>query len=66
MRRDMMLAAGVAAAWGFNFLVIGWGMHGIPPLLFVAIRFAVVAAFIVVVPRPARRRGARSSAWGSS
>jgi O-acetylserine/cysteine efflux transporter len=48
----MMLAAGVAAAWGFNFLVIDWGMHGIPPLLFVAIRFAVVAAFIVVVPRP--------------
>lgn len=48
----MMLAAGVAAAWGFNFLVIDWGMHGIPPLLFVAVRFAVVAAFVVVVPRP--------------
>lgn len=49
----MLLAAGVAAAWGFNFLVIDWGMPGIPPLLFVAIRFAVVAAFVVVVPRPA-------------
>lgn len=49
----MMLAAGVAAAWGFNFLVIEWGMDGIPPLLFVAIRFAVVAAFVVIVPRPA-------------
>lgn len=52
-RRDMLLAAGVATAWGFNFLVIDWGMTGIPPLLFVAIRFAVVAAFVVVVPRPA-------------
>jgi O-acetylserine/cysteine efflux transporter len=48
----MMLAAGVAAAWGFNFLVIEWGMAGIPPLLFVAIRFAVVAVFVVIVPRP--------------
>ncbi|WP_076493516.1 EamA family transporter [Microbacterium sp. RURRCA19A] len=51
-RRDMILAAAVASAWGFNFLVIDWGMPGIPPLLFVAIRFAVVAAFAVVVPRP--------------
>jgi len=49
----MALAAGVAAAWGFNFLVIDWGMHGIPPLLFVAIRFAAVGAFAVIVPRPA-------------
>ncbi len=49
----MVLAAGVATAWGFNFLVIEWGMDGIPPLLFVAIRFAVVAAFVVIVPRPA-------------
>ncbi|MDZ8201088.1 EamA family transporter [Microbacterium sp. SSW1-59] len=52
-RRDMILAAGVAAAWGLNFLVIDGGMGGIPPLLFVAVRFAVVALFIVVVPRPA-------------
>ncbi|MFJ6653449.1 EamA family transporter [Microbacterium sp. NPDC091313] len=51
-RRDMLLAASVATAWGFNFVVIDWGMTGIPPLLFVAIRFAVVAAFVVVVPRP--------------
>ena len=52
-RRDMILAASVAAFWGFNFVVIDWGMEGIPPLLFVAIRFLVVAAAIVVVPRPA-------------
>lgn len=52
-RRDMILAAGVASLWGFNFVVIDWGMTGIPPLLFVAIRFLFVAAFIVVVPRPA-------------
>ncbi|MGZ0068762.1 EamA family transporter [Microbacterium arborescens] len=57
-RRDMILAAAVAALWGFNFLVIDWGMAGIPPLLFVAIRFAAVAVFAVVVPRPRAR-------WGS-
>lgn len=51
----MVLAASVAALWGFNFLVIEWGMVGVPPLLFVAIRFAVVAAFVVVVPRPRAR-----------
>lgn len=49
----MILAAVVASLWGFNFVVIDWGMAGIPPLLFVAIRFLVVAAFVVVVPRPA-------------
>lgn len=51
-RRDMILAAAVATAWGLNFLVIDWGMAGIPPLLFVAVRFAVVAVFVIVVPRP--------------
>jgi O-acetylserine/cysteine efflux transporter len=48
----MILAALVAALWGANFVVIDWGMTGIPPLLFVAIRFAAVAVFVVVVPRP--------------
>lgn len=51
-RRDMILAASVATLWGFNFVVIDWGMDGIPPLLFVAIRFLVVALAVVVVPRP--------------
>ncbi|HKT55700.1 MAG TPA: EamA family transporter, partial [Microbacterium sp.] len=51
-RRDMLLAAIVATMWGFNFVVIDWGMHGIPPLFFVAVRFAVVALAAVVVPRP--------------
>lgn len=49
----MILAAAVASLWGFNFLVIDWGMTGVPPLLFVAIRFLLVAAFAVIVPPPA-------------
>lgn len=48
----MLLAALVASLWGFNFVVIAWGMSGIPPLLFVAIRFSVVAAVALVIPRP--------------
>ena len=50
-RRDTLLAIGVATLWGFNFVVIDWGMRGIPPLLFVALRFAIVslAAFIGAV-----------------
>ncbi|HEY6793037.1 MAG TPA: EamA family transporter, partial [Trebonia sp.] len=42
-RKDACLAALVAALWGFNFVVIDWGMGTVPPLLFAAIRFSVVA-----------------------
>lgn len=52
--RDMSLAALVAALWGFNFLVIDWGLGTVPPLLFAAVRFAVVAVpACFFVPRPA-------------
>ncbi|NYE36751.1 O-acetylserine/cysteine efflux transporter [Nocardioides cavernae] len=51
--RDSLLAALVATIWGFNFVVIDWGMDDVPPLLFVAIRFtAVVLPAILLVPRP--------------
>jgi O-acetylserine/cysteine efflux transporter len=53
-RRDMSLAAFVAALWGFNFVVIDWGMGSVPPLLFAAIRFTVVAVpACFFVKRPA-------------
>lgn len=51
--RDSALAALVATIWGFNFVVIDWGMEGVPPLLFVAIRFAVVLfPAVLLVRRP--------------
>jgi O-acetylserine/cysteine efflux transporter len=51
--RDSLLAALVATVWGFNFVVIDWGMGGVPPLLFAAIRFAAVALpACFLVPRP--------------
>ena len=52
-RRDSLLAALVASIWGFNFVVIDWGMEGVPPLLFAAIRFAVVVfPAVLFVRRP--------------
>ena len=52
-RRDTCLAALVAALWGFNFVVIDWGMGSVPPLLFAAVRFTVVAVpACFLVPRP--------------
>ena len=51
--RDSLLAAVVAVIWGLNFVVIDWGMHDVPPLLFAAIRFTVVVLpAVFLVPRP--------------
>lgn len=52
--RHALLAVLVATIWGFNFVVIEWGMHGVPPLLFLAMRFTgVVLPAVFLVPRPA-------------
>jgi len=51
--RHALLATLVAVIWGFNFVVIDWGMQGVPPLLFLALRFtAVVLPAVFLVPRP--------------
>jgi O-acetylserine/cysteine efflux transporter len=52
--RHTLLAVLTAVIWGFNFVVIQWGMVGVPPLLFVAVRFIVVAApaVLLIAPRP--------------
>ena len=51
--RDSLMAALVASIWGFNFVVIDWGMRGVPPLLFVALRFTlVVFPAVLFVRRP--------------
>lgn len=52
-RRDSLLAVLVASLWGFNFVVIDWGMDGVPPLLFLALRFVLVLVpAVFLVPRP--------------
>ena len=53
-RRDALLAVAVAAVWGLNFVVIHVGLRSWPPLLFVALRFAITAVpavFFVRRPR---------------
>jgi O-acetylserine/cysteine efflux transporter len=51
--RHRLLAALVALIWGCNFIVIDWGMEGVPPLLFLAIRFVfVIVPAIFFIPRP--------------
>ncbi len=53
-RHDSLLAAFVATIWGFNFVVIDWGMEGVDPLLFVALRFmAVLLPALLLIPKPA-------------
>lgn len=38
--------------WGANFVVIDHGLAGVPPLLFVALRFCVVLLALPFVPKP--------------
>lgn len=53
-RKDQALAALVAVIWGFNFVVIDWGMGDVPPLLFLAARFlaVIVPAVFLLAPPP--------------
>ena len=54
--RDRLLAICLPVLWGFNFVVLAWGMgsgdNEVPPLLFAALRFAVVVPAVLFVPRP--------------
>ncbi|NCB59237.1 MAG: O-acetylserine/cysteine exporter [Gammaproteobacteria bacterium] len=51
--RDWGFALLIVFAWGFNFVVIHWGLDGLPPLLLGALRFTLVAfPAILFVPRP--------------
>ena len=41
--KDLLLALTVVLVWGVNFVVIKVGLHGVPPMLLGALRFALVA-----------------------
>ncbi|MBG0827343.1 EamA family transporter [Planomonospora sp. ID67723] len=41
--RHLALAIGLAAVWGFNFVVMEAGLRHFPPLLYVALRFGLAA-----------------------
>ena len=41
--KDLCLALLVIIAWGLNFIVIKYGLDGLPPMLLGALRFTLVA-----------------------
>jgi O-acetylserine/cysteine efflux transporter len=52
-RSHVLLAVVVAVVWGVNFVMIHVGLSDVPPLLFAALRFAVVAfPAVLFVRRP--------------
>jgi len=54
--KDQLLAVLVVVIWGTNFVVVDEGLDGVPPLLFVALRFVVVLIpALFLVKRPAAR-----------
>jgi len=60
----ILLALAVVAVWGTNFVVIRWGLDGLPPLLFATLRFAASALpWLLFVPRP-RVRWSTQAAFG--
>lgn len=51
--RHLLAASGIVAIWGFNFVVIKFGLKDLPPLLLCALRFtlaALPAVFFVKKP----------------
>jgi O-acetylserine/cysteine efflux transporter len=51
--KDLLLALVVVIAWGINFVVIKVGLHGVPPMLLGALRFALAAVpAVFFVKRP--------------
>lgn len=54
--RHALLAVLVMLVWGGNFVAIDLGVAEVPPLLFVAVRFVLVAfPLVLFVPRPRGR-----------
>jgi O-acetylserine/cysteine efflux transporter len=52
--RHFLLALAVVFVWGTNFVVIRWGLEGLPPFAFASLRFALSALpFVFFMPRPA-------------
>lgn len=47
-----LLALATVAIWGFNFVVIKWGLQGLPPILFTTLRFVFAALPAIFFVRP--------------
>lgn len=50
----LLLALSVVFVWGTNFVVIRWGLDGLPPFLFATLRFTLSALpWLMFIRRPA-------------
>ncbi|HMB78039.1 MAG TPA: EamA family transporter [Kiloniellaceae bacterium] len=54
--RDIFILVGVIMIWGGNFAVVKIGLQHFTPLFFIALRFALVALFLLPVARAPRGR----------
>lgn len=55
-----LLALAVVFVWGTNFVVIRWGLDGLPPFLFATLRFALSALpWVLFIRWPRLASGAR-------
>ena len=62
--RHFLLALAVVFVWGTNFVVIRWGLDGLPPFLLATLRFVLSALpWIFFLPRP-RVAWSRMAAFG--
>ena len=50
--RHIALAVAIAFVWGLNFLFIRLALTDFPPLLLAALRFAVAALPVLILPKP--------------
>jgi O-acetylserine/cysteine efflux transporter len=51
--KHLLLALAVVFVWGTNFVVIRWGLDGLPPFLFATLRFTFSALpWLLFIPRP--------------
>ena len=51
--KHLLLALAVVFVWGTNFVVIRWGLDGMPPFLFATLRFTFSALpWLLFIPRP--------------
>lgn len=64
--RHIALAVLVTAIWGFNFVMVRYGLDHYPPLLLTALRFALAGLPALFIPRPRlplRQLLAMGSVW---
>ena len=67
--RDLALILLVCVAWARNFLISAHALREIPPFLFTAVRFALLAVPLVVLlraPAPGNGRGCSPRACASA